>query len=219
MGSELDVVLGVIGNSVRRRIIKRLSQESSYPLELSNDLGVNQQLVTKHLKVMEESQIVDTEKESSPYGPSRRVYSLAKKMSLALDIAPDLYTTRVTFTGIETARTRSNIGREYEDQFKSIIRKNNLTIEPFAELIAEVDEQIEELDTEREDLLKLRNIIMRKAKENILGRNIPIGERMIAYHYLDRNEKNAKKISRNLELRQEKVNYLLNRLRNESILQ
>jgi predicted transcriptional regulator len=219
MGSELDVVLGVIGNSVRRRIIKRLSQESSYPLELSNDLGVNQQLVTKHLKVMEESQIVDTEKESSPYGPSRRVYSLAKKMSLALDIAPDLYTIRVTFTGIETARTRSNIGREYEDQFKSIIRKNNLTIEPFAELIAEVDEQIEELDTEREDLLKLRNIIMRKAKENILGRNIPIGERMIAYHYLDRNEKNAKKISRNLELRQEKVNYLLNRLRNESILQ
>jgi len=219
MGSELDVVLGVIGNSVRRRIIKRLSQESSYPLELSNDLGVNQQLVTKHLKVMEESQIVDTEKESSPYGPSRRVYSLAKKMSLALDIAPDLYTTRVTFTGIETARTRSSIGREYEDQFRSIMRKNNLTIEPFAELIAEIDEQIEELDTEREDLLKLRNMIMRKAKENILGRNIPIGERMIAYHYLDRNEKNPKKISRNLELRQEKVNYLLNRLRNESILQ
>jgi predicted transcriptional regulator len=46
---ELDSVLQVIENPVRRRIIKRLSQESCYALQLSKELGLGQPLVAKHM--------------------------------------------------------------------------------------------------------------------------------------------------------------------------
>ena len=46
---ELDAVLQLIENPVRRKIIKRLSQEPSYPLQLSKELGLGQPLVAKHL--------------------------------------------------------------------------------------------------------------------------------------------------------------------------
>ena len=37
---ELDSVLQVIENPIRRKIIKRLSQEPSYALQLSKELGL-----------------------------------------------------------------------------------------------------------------------------------------------------------------------------------
>jgi len=52
---ELDSVLQVIENPVRRRIIKRISQGPSYALQLSKELGLGQPLVAKHLSIMEKA--------------------------------------------------------------------------------------------------------------------------------------------------------------------
>ena len=93
--TETDKMLTVLGNTTRREIIQRLSQEASYPLELSADLQMHQQLITKHLKMMEKAEVVEVTKESSPYGPDRRMYSLAASVSLSIDFSPDLYNTRM----------------------------------------------------------------------------------------------------------------------------
>jgi predicted transcriptional regulator len=77
---EFDAVLGVLENSVRRKIIKRLSQRPSYPSQLSKELGLGQPLVAKHLTVMEAAKVVTSSLEGSPSGPDRRIYSLAKSI-------------------------------------------------------------------------------------------------------------------------------------------
>ena len=41
--SELDTNLLIVENLVRRRIIRRLSQEPSYPLELARELGIREE--------------------------------------------------------------------------------------------------------------------------------------------------------------------------------
>src|SRR5438552_303021 len=84
---ELDSVLQVIENPVRRKIIKRLSQESGYALQLSKELGLGQPLVAKHLSLMEKAGLVTSALESSPSGPERRRYSLAKSISITMDVA------------------------------------------------------------------------------------------------------------------------------------
>ncbi len=73
---ELDAILSMINNQVRRDIIKRLSQEPSYPLQLSKELGVGQQLIAKHLDALEDAGIVASSLEPSPIGPSRKEYAL-----------------------------------------------------------------------------------------------------------------------------------------------
>ena len=87
---ELDSLLQVIENPVRRRIIKRLSQESGYALQLSKELGLGQPLVAKHLAIMEQAGLVTAASERSSSGPRRRRYSLARSVSITMDVAPNL---------------------------------------------------------------------------------------------------------------------------------
>jgi predicted transcriptional regulator len=89
--NELDSILKVVENPVRRKIIKRLSQEPSYPLELSKELGMGQQLVASHLGIMERQGILDSSIETSPMGPSRKVYFLKKSVYLSVGFGPHLY--------------------------------------------------------------------------------------------------------------------------------
>src|SRR5580700_6990480 len=93
---EFDSVLQVIENPVRRRIIKRLSQEPSYALQLSKELGLGQPLVAKHLSVMEKAGLVTSALERSPSGPERKRYSLAKSISITMDVAPHLFKEKAT---------------------------------------------------------------------------------------------------------------------------
>ena len=57
---ELDALLSVIENPARRRILEALVREPHYPLQLSKELGMTQQAVIKHLKVLERAGRYDT---------------------------------------------------------------------------------------------------------------------------------------------------------------
>src|SRR2546428_13924961 len=93
---ELDSVLQVIENPVRRRIIKRISQGPSYALQLSKELGLGQPLVAKHLSIMESAGLVTSivEESRNPSGGEREWYLLAKSVSLNMDPAPNLFIER-----------------------------------------------------------------------------------------------------------------------------
>jgi len=217
---DLDTVLNILANPVRRSIIKRLSEDTSYPLELSGDLGIHQQLISKHLKVMEEADVVEATKESSPRGPDRRIYGLTKSVSLAIDFSPDLYGARITaFREISVASRNSEVG-EFTERFDTLrSRKSRFRgISPFAELIADIDRNVETIEKKRTALLQFRSLVMHVAKENIRGKSISAHERSVIHHILNRNEKEIGDIARNLDLRKEVVTQIFAKLRASSIL-
>ena len=55
----LDTLLTVLGNPTRRKILEMLAMEKHYPLQLSRELDVSQQAVSKHLKVLEKYGLVE----------------------------------------------------------------------------------------------------------------------------------------------------------------
>ena len=94
--AELDKILQVVENPVRRKIIRRLSQEPAYQLQLSKELGLGQSLVAKHLKVMKDAGFVvqsqeEKSEESKSGGAPRTKYSLARGISITMDLGPNLY--------------------------------------------------------------------------------------------------------------------------------
>ena len=89
---DLDGLLKILENPVRRKVIERLSQEPNYSLRLSKELGLGQQLVTKHLNLMQGAGLVKTKIQSSPSGPKRRAFSLAKSFSIIIDVFIGGYT-------------------------------------------------------------------------------------------------------------------------------
>lgn len=90
--SDLDSILSVIENPARRQILEALVREPHYPLQLSRELGISQQAVVKHLKVLEENGLVESYTEKSDLkGPQRRKYYPIQTFSVVVDMGPNLF--------------------------------------------------------------------------------------------------------------------------------
>ena len=159
--AELDAVLGSVENPIRRRIIARLSQEPNYQLQLSKELGLSQQLVAKHLVTMEGAGLVSTIFEDSPRGPQRKEYMLRKSFSMTIDLAPNLFRARMFSFGAAPGL------REQDENFQGgeMLRypEEASRIRPFAQVVAEVDKKLKEMEEERAVLLYLRSLALNEA--------------------------------------------------------
>jgi len=68
---ELDKVLSALANPVRRQILETLQQGSMTVGELSEPLSISAPSISRHLKILEETQLIQYEKRTQ-----FRLYSL-----------------------------------------------------------------------------------------------------------------------------------------------
>lgn len=213
---DLDTVLSVLENPVRRRIIQRLSEEPAYPLQLSKELDVGQQLVTKHLKVMERARIVTTSSERSPAGPARKIYSVSQQVSMSLAFGSNLFSTSILSFG-QSTRVYS------ESRFVSAFIRRVGTISAqgvartklgrLADVIAQIDRKMNELEKNRAALLNIRNAAMSQASKAIEELDVFALEKKILHFILNEKDRTVEEISRRLNVREVFVSEALNRLR------
>lgn len=163
--AELDSVLGTVENPIRRKIIARLSQEPNYQLQLSKELGLSQQLVAKHLVTMEGAGLVSTVLEDSPRGPQRKEYLLRKSFSVTIDLAPNLFRARMFSFGANPGGQEGESPPQAPSQTIDALRfpDEASRIKPLAQVVAEVDKKLKEMEEERAVLLYLRSLALREA--------------------------------------------------------
>jgi predicted transcriptional regulator len=209
---ELDSVLGAVENPVRRRIIARLSEEPSYQLQLSRDLGLSQQLVAKHLVTMEDAGLVSTVFEDSPRGPQRKEYMLKKSVSVTIDFAPNLFRARVfsfgAVPGAEDAELVSRINEimKYPDEASKI--------GTLASLISEVDAKLKEMEEQRAVLLYLRSVALREAAR--ASSVLKTSDRRKVLHYIMKEQRDdILDMSASLGLQQQVVGEILEEIEKE----
>jgi predicted transcriptional regulator len=163
--AELDSILVAVENPIRRRILRRLSEEPGYQLQLSKELGLSQQLVAKHLDSIEGAGLVTSMLEASPRGPKRKEYQLRKSVSITIDFAPSLFRTKVFSFG-------AGLGSEQSSESAALLAKMNdvlrypddaSKIGPLAEVITEVDKKLVQMEDERAVLLYMRSLAIREA--------------------------------------------------------
>jgi predicted transcriptional regulator len=212
---ELDSILQVIENPVRRRIIKRLSQEPGYALQLSKELGLGQPLVAKHLTIMEGAGLVTSTMESSATGPRRRRYSLTRSVSITMDLAPNMYIERgVNFDEPTAGRSKKPTGRlrgRVDEAAKGMDDKARLSL--LSEVLKEVDERIREMQGERVELLAIRNQAMQQAATIVT--KLELDKKRVLFHILDEHDRGAERISESLNLRELAVRSILEELERE----
>lgn len=208
--SELDVVLGTVENPIRRRIIAKLSQEPNYQLQLSKELGLSQQLVAKHLDTMEGAGLVSTVLEESPRGPRRKEYLLKKSFSMTIDLAPNLFRARVFSFGAVTGATEDDERAKAVVQASGALRypEEASRIRPLAEIVAEVDKKLEEMERERAVLLYLRSLALKEAAKTTqsLGRT---DRRKMLKYIMGAQSESIKDMSESFGLQQQVVGDIL----------
>ncbi len=134
---ELDILLSLVENPTRRRILERIVREPSYPLQLSKELGVSTQAVMKNLTLMEHHGMVERTEVRSDMGPNRFLYAPRREFTLVVDMRQHAFTTKVTVPEGEADAAKAGAAR-----------------------LKEIDERIDEIDNERSALLREREMII-----------------------------------------------------------
>ncbi len=215
---ELDKLLQVMENPVRRKIIKRLSQGPTYAFQLAKELNLGQPLVAKHLSVIEGAGlVVATEETDTHTGPARKRYSLAKSVSITMDLAPNTYLER----GV-ALEMRPGGGRELHGTVQLHKRvRNALGVDDdkerlslLSDILNEVDERMQDAEDERTELVQIRNQAMQAAAE-IANKAEKLETRRVLFHILDEHDMEVESISESLNLRELAVKEILEELERE----
>jgi len=214
--ADLDSVLGAVENPIRRRIIARISEEPTYQLQLSKELGVSQQLVAKHLVSMEGAGLVSTVFEDSPRGPQRKEYVLRKSVSVTVDMAPSLFRARVfSFGPLPGADEWSDQG-QLGGRMNEVLRYPDgaTRIGALAGIINEVDKKLKQMEDARAVLLYFRNMALREAARASV--TLENSDRKKVLHYIMKEQWDSiGSISSSLGLQTQVVGEILEQIERE----
>ncbi len=197
---ELDILLSVIENPTRRRILEALVREPHYPLQLSKELGLSQQGIMKHLKVLEEYHMVRSyDEESDQGGPNRKIYVPITGFNIVVDLGPGLFSAQIVTRDLE-GRPCPNERLSEEDQMMFLER-----VEDVRDRIGEIDGELQELGRRRAELIRAKELVLNEACGFVESAIEDYQTRRIVFEFIQRPEFTPSQIAKELGLRDDAV--------------
>lgn len=213
--NDLDIMLTVIENPTRRRILEALVREPHYPLQLSKELGMSQQAIMKHLKVMEDYHLVRSfPEESDQGGPTRKRYVPTAKFTIIVDFGPGLFNTEFIKIAMQAMT-----GHRFDEEM--VLEPVDLPaigdrIFRLRETIASVDLELEDLQQRRAKLIETKENALEEAGMLVENSIQDYQVRRIVYSYVQRPDLSARQIASELGLRDEVVEQTVKKLREQT---
>jgi predicted transcriptional regulator len=186
--ADTDVLLDVLGNETRRRILDIISHEPMYFNQLAREIGTGQQAILRHVKILEESGLIESYAKKSELGaPNRKYYKVNSSFNLNISVSNDNFTVRNE--DIEELRYKeADILYKKFDELDSIVhlnqddnlnrainkstktkyvgRKSTLSLgqilSKFQKNLEDTEEQILHLESRLNDLRALKQAIIKK---------------------------------------------------------
>jgi len=217
--TDFELIVEVLGNPVRRRLIEKLSEAPDYTLRLSNELNIHQQLAAKHMKVLRNAQLVDVVRQKSKKGADKNVFSLNKFYSLQIDFSPNLYNQRlISFNNPDLWTTADNYMDKLEDKVINLGEEGSGIdkINPLGNIVQSIDDELESLEKRRARLLYIRNLAMNASVKALdeLDRK----KRQVMHFILNQGSTTLSAISRHMQIREDVIKDLVSDLENEDIV-
>jgi predicted transcriptional regulator len=216
---DFETVVGVLGNPVRRNIIKKLSEGPDYTLRLSNELNINQQLAAKHLKVIQDAELVDVVRQKSALGADKNVFHLNKFYSLQIDFSPSLYNERlISFNNPHQWIQEDNYMERLEEQVKDI-EDEELDVDdvpPLRQIVEVIDAELEGLEKRRARLLYIRNLALGAAQGAL--EELDRRKKQIIQRLVDVGPASIEALSKTLQLQEADVRDIVSELEKEGLV-
>lgn len=198
---DVDTVLKLLENPTRRRILRRLTLETHYPLQLAKELKVSPQAIMKQLDILEKHGLVRCERSSSTRGPSRKCYYTARRISVRLELAPHLFEARVREGSPEAGGEDS---REIRPDVEDLV--------DLYSNLQEINQEISLVDRRMGNLIRNKEDELVKAIQIIQNMFDKYEEREIMQYILTHQEFTLGELSESLGLREEYIRGVLRRL-------
>ena len=184
---DLDVLLSMIENPTRRKILESLVKMPRYPLQLSKELGISQQAVMKNLSVLEKNGMVVSYRESSSIGPERTVYEPNSEFTLIVDMRNGMFSARM----VEPKGERKDVD---VDNLKEMRSK-----------VIDIDNELEQLEKRYSELMREKESII----ASVIAKQDGYAQKSLAYEILDAPKKTVEELSKDLNARTDVVKEMI----------
>lgn len=143
---ELDLFLSALENSTRREILKRLTLEESYALEISKWIGVSQQAINKQLEMLERAQLISMAGlMPSNSGAPRKIYRPTNFSSIIIDYSRSFFEVKKYDLEVTPEENGNN---------------QNASVRDLIEELRDVNLKLDDMMKERGRLLSMKDSII-----------------------------------------------------------
>jgi ArsR family transcriptional regulator len=196
---DLTILLSVIENPTRRRILEALVREPHYPLQLSRQLGLSQQGIMKHLKVLEGFHLVRSYSEDSDQGgPARKIYVPTTGFTITVDIGPGLFDMRIITRALENGPETGDPPALSSAEWKEVRQS-----------ISDIDGELAQLALRRAELIQAKETALNDACGTVESMVDDYHVRRVLYEYLQRPDLGPYQIARSLGMRDDDVTEII----------
>jgi predicted transcriptional regulator len=215
---DFATVVEVLGNPVRRQIIRKLSEGPDYALRLSNELNIHQQLAAKHLDVIRKAELVDIVRQKGDKGADKNVFTLNKFYSLQIDFSPSMYSeSLISFNNPDRWVLADNYMERLEEEVEELSEESGVDrINPLSQIVQAVDEELEGLEKRRARLLYVRNLAMNAGNQAM--EEMDRRKRQVLRYVIDHGQASIEGLSKYLQFREETVRNIVGDLEREDLV-
>jgi ArsR family transcriptional regulator len=123
--ADTSMLLDVLGNETRRRILNLISHEPMYFNQLAKEIRTGQQAILRHVKILEDTGLIESYAMRSDLGaPDRKYYRVNTSFNLSISVSNDNFT--VKNEGIEELRYKeADALYKKFDELDSIVLSHN----------------------------------------------------------------------------------------------
>jgi ArsR family transcriptional regulator len=167
--TDANSILDILGNETRRKILFVLSQEPMYFNQLSNEIGIGQQAILRHMQALENRGLIETYGEKSDLGaPDRKYYRLSSSFSLTIALSQDSFSID-NRKMIVISGNRGKHTKFYEklESIRSRRDKNKIgkALTRLKTELGDVEKEISDLQIRLNELRSLKQLVLRRIHE------------------------------------------------------
>ena len=221
--ADLDEALGILQNKARRAILERLVREPHYPLQLAKQIGISQQAVMKHLRLLENvGFVVKMKAASNKGGPPKNIYSVQQAISIRIDLGPDLFqcNQRILPSG-GPLKLSNKLQGDMVNIAEVVSGRKMIGVGEGAHHLSAISEEIERLDRERDALIALHQQIKQRVSTTVDTDFESYEQRLMVHNILESpgSKFNFKEFARELKLGAEASEKLMDEVRARMVRQ
>jgi ArsR family transcriptional regulator len=218
--NELDELLMLLSNPTRRRILAKLVQEKHYPLQLSRELRVSQQAVTKHLHVLEEHGVVESVTVASMEGPPRKLYKTTKNFTITISMDPRMFDARAQEPTKNASAPMTEALKAIDEEFRGVLHTQNYKerVRDLGELLVKTEEECEKLDEKRAAMLQMKSRMLKEASALILELYPDYSHRAVLYLLLENPNITVRDMAQALNMNEAEIIEVLKDLSADNVL-
>jgi ArsR family transcriptional regulator len=205
-----DIILDIIGNNTRRKILATLAREPMYFNQLAKEISIGQQAILRHMKSLEDIGLIESYAEKSNLGaPDRKYYRLNSSFSLTICLSDDAFS--IENHKIEQYRYKES-DKFYEEYDLLAQEDDGETLNQLQSNLTKIEMEISNLDSRLNDLRALKQLIVSRlhkiAKDNFEEEF----ERKILHTIAGESPKSVAELANRLNEKQSNVTKTLHRM-------